>query len=194
MTTKTATQNLTKPTPTDDPRQMASYLASLAGDVDARMAAQLRTLARSQVPPAALVRMTASRAFSSLDVMPNIPFDTVAFDTTGTAVDLTTNPYVINLVSPGWWVVGGFVAASGWPAVIGELSIWMQAGGSTQTVAFHDGQLGYVSGGCSVFESTDYPLGETCALGAQHVGPMISGQEGSTLLYAELWAYKVRDL
>lgn len=129
MTTKTATQNLTKPTPTDDPRQMASYLASLAGDVDARMAAQLRTLARSQVPPAALVRMTASRAFSSLDVMPNIPFDTVAFDTTGTAVDLTTNPYVINLVSPGWWVVGGFVAASGWPAVIGELSIWMQAGG-----------------------------------------------------------------
>lgn len=193
MTDKTATQNLTRTQSTDDHRKTALYLSILANEVDLKMAAQYANISRSQVPPAAIVRVNTPYAISSLNTMPNVVFDTVALDTAA-CVDLAANPQVITLTSPGYWMVGGYVEVTGWPGATGELLMWLRAGGSTRTFGFHDGTFGKVSGSGSVLETTDYPLTETCALGATFSGTMPGGLEGSTLVFAELYAFKVRDL
>lgn len=194
MTDKTATQNLTRTQATDDPRKMASYLATLASEVDQRMAAQYRAIGRSQVPPAALVRMTEPRAFRSDDVLPNVPFDTVEFDTAG-LVDLATQPYGIPLLSEGYWEVGGYAACTGWPTGAGEMVLRLFYGGGSTNVAFHDGGLSFVSGSASVLSVTSsIASAATAAIGVDFLGTLPGGAEGSTLLFAELWAYKVRDL
>lgn len=194
MTDKTATQNLTRTTSTDDHRLTALYLETLATEVDQRMVAQYRNIRRSQVPPAALVQMNEPRAVRSDDTMPNAVFDTVVFDTTGDLVDLAAAPQSITLRSPGYWVVGGYLETVGWPTGSGDMQVWLQSGGSTRTVGFRDGNLGFVSGAFSVHEQTDYPLTETCALGVKFTGTLPGGAEPTTLLFAEMWAYKVRDL
>lgn len=193
MTDKTATQNLTRTQSTDDPRQLPGYLTTLRDEVDRRMAAQYYQLGRAQQFPAALIR-ASTQAISSLDAKPNIEFDTVAFDTQGDLVDLGESPYRIKLNSPGWWVVGAYASCTGWPPASGDMILVLESGSSTRTVGFHDGNLGFVGGSFSVMESTNYPLTEECSLAVSFSGTMPGGSEGSTLTFAEMWAYKVRDL
>lgn len=195
MTDKTATQNLTRTQATDDPRKMALYLKTLATETDQRMTSQYGELARAQVPPAAIVRTLNPLAFRSDDVQPNITFDTVALDTAG-LVDLETNPQVISLASPGYWMVGAYIATTGWPPASGDLLLFLFSGGSSRTAGFHDGNLGFVGGSVSVLEQVTASAVTTkkAALGALFTGTMPGGSEGSQVLYAELWAFKVRDL
>jgi hypothetical protein len=193
MTDKTATQNLTRTQSTDDPRKVATYLKTLAVEVDQRMAAQYSEIARAQVPPAAIVRVLNPYAIHSNDVGFNVVFDTVELDTAG-LVDLSVNPKVINLGSPGYWVVGAYAECTGWPTASGDMLLFLLSGGSSRTAGFHDGNLSFVSGSVSVIESTSAPLTEQASLGVTFTGTMPGGAEGSQLLYAEMWAYKVRDL
>lgn len=193
MTDKTATQNLTRTQSTDDPRKVATYLETLAVEVDQRMAAQYSEIGRAQVPPAAIVRMLSPYAIRSDNVQPNVVFDTVELDTAG-LVDLAVNPKVINLSSPGYWMVGGYIETIGWVGATGNVLLYVVSGGSSRTAGFHDANLSFVSGAVSVIESTNYPLTEQAALGVLFTGTIPGGAEGSQLLYAEMWAYKVRDL
>jgi hypothetical protein len=194
MTDKTLTQNLTRTTATDDPRRFASYLETLRDEVDRKVAAQYYHLNRSANFPAAMVHTGDPFAIRSDDIKPNIIFETVDFDVTGKCVDLATNNKIITLASPGYWHVGGYVAVTGWPTGSGDFLVWLQAGSSIRTLGFHDGNLGFCSGSASVLTSVDYPLTSYAALGAAYSGTLPGGAEGSTLIYAQLWAWKVRDL
>lgn len=193
MTDKTATQNLTRTQATDDPRKQALYLATLAGEIDQRMTTQYHHIGRSQVPPAALVRRLEPMAFSTLDASPNVLFDTVEFDTFG-LVDLATQPHGIPLSIEGYWVVGGYAQVTGWPTGTGEFLLQLFNAQGSVNAAFHDGAAGFAAGAASVLSRATTPLTSIAALGIDFLGTLPGGAEGSTLNYAELWAYKVRDL
>jgi hypothetical protein len=189
MTDTTATQNLTRTTATDDPRQMASYIQRLATDIDQRMTAHYHDLDRSSTPPAACIRVTTPVTVDSAAAFPQIVFDTVMFDTAG-LVDLTNDPRQIQLLYPGYWCIGAYVQTSGFGGGSTDVGILLKSGGSTTNSDYHDASLG-VSGSYSLVETTLSGQGEIAALGLVALGSPSTFV--TTVTFAELWAYKIRD-
>jgi hypothetical protein len=191
VTNKTSTQNLTRTTPDDDHKRMDEYLGALARESDQRMTAQLHHLGRSQKPPAAMIEIR-----TPVVVKPGGPgtliFDTVAFDTAG-MVDLSEDARVITWNETGYWAVGAYARCSGFTgASPGGVGLWLQAGGSNNITAFHDSLIGNVGCSWSTIESTTSPP-EEAALGLTNLGTY-SGSPTTTVFYAALWVYKIRDL
>ena len=192
MTDKTATQNLTRTTITDSPRQMATYLGSLAREVDQRMQAQRDALARSQKPPAAMIEVLEQREELAAINAGSMFFDNVAFDTAG-LVDLTVDNHVITLNSTGYWCIGAYVLCSGFQGSPGAVSLWLNHGNSNSTATFHDGLQGAVGCSYSVTEQvTSIATPKYAACGVYGTGTNVNP---STVIFrASLWAFKIRDL
>lgn len=191
MTDKTATQNITRTTSTDDHRRLAFYMSQTATDIDQRMSAHYHDLSRSQVPPAACVRVTTPVVIDTTTPYPQVIFDTVAFDTAG-LVDLGADSRQIQLLSPGHWVIGAYVQTSGFGGGATDVGILLKSGGSTTSSDYHDASLG-VSGSYSLVETTTVIPGsiEVAALGLVALGS--PSTMSTTLVFAEMWAYKFRD-
>lgn len=190
MTDKTLTQGLTRTTPADDPKEMAAYLAALAGDVDQRMVAQRFHQARSKVPPAAMIEITTPVLVNS-GGPGTLVYDRVAFDTGG-LVDLSVDPRLITLNSPGYWCIGAYMRCSGFGGTGVAVGIWLGHGGSNSIVDFHDSGIGVVAGSYSVIEQTTVAGSEIASCGLTPIGT--GPGPTTTVAYASLWAYKIRDL
>lgn len=109
----TATQKLTYPTSGDNLRDQATYLATLAKQVDARVKANADILARQLNRPCAIIDCTTPSTISTTVSTP-IQFDTVVVDTAG-LVDLSLDRRLITLNSTGYWLLGCYVDFSGTP-------------------------------------------------------------------------------
>lgn len=200
MTDKTATQNLTRTQAGDDPRQMATYLQTLATEADQRMTAHLRDLARALDPPMAVLRLNVPIQLDANVTLPGspyqggVPFDTVDLDTGG-MVDLSASQFTITLTEPGWWHVGGYALLNGFSPGSSSSDVManIRANFSTFSDPRHDGQYGFFGSGSS---------GVTQVLSVAGAGPVAmvvtwsgaSSTSVTTIQYAELWAVKDRDL
>lgn len=203
MTDKTATQNLTRTTATDDPRKMATYLQTLATEADRRMAAHFRDLDRLTNPPLAVLRLTAPTQIDVVTASPEkpspdaVPFDSVEIDTAG-QVDLSVSRYVINFTETGWWWVGGYAYFTDFfPGSNADPTVRVQANGSSGP-NFYDprhaaGGGSYVgAGGSMSVRITDVAASLPAFLHIFNNGSSTTNL--TTVAFAELWALKVRDL
>lgn len=194
MTDKTATQNLTRTTASDDPRKMATYLKQLATDADLRMTAQFYDLDRSVTPPFCVARCTipytldATQVPAGASYTGSVQFDTVEIDTAG-MIDLSANPFSIKLPELGYYWVGGYALTSGMGTTVDDY-VSVRAGSFELRDPRHDGLFGFVGSGISseVRISTASAQASPAALA---IGPS-SGS--TTVFFAELWVMKARDL
>lgn len=200
MTDKTATQNLTRTTASDDPKQMAAYLKQLATDADQRMAAHFFDLNRSVTPPFAVLRLYTPVQVDALVIAPgapspgSVPFDTVEIDTAG-LVDLSANAYQIALTETGWWWVGGYAFINGFgTSTNADSGVIVRANGAVVPDLRHDGLLGFFGAGASgpVTRITDVTTARPACLTVTWNGG--STTSITTVNFAELWVCKVRDL
>lgn len=186
MTDKTATQNLTRTTSGDDPREMATYLKTLATETDLRMAAQFYDLGRAQSPPLAALRITSPVVYDGGQAPP-IVWDTVVEDTSG-LVDLSSDPTLIVPNEPGWWAFGGYVQTTGFGSANSDTTL--SIGGATNST--RDGGLGLSCPNVAGMFQVTTP-------GVLFLSSYVSWTGSSTsslttIYYGEMWCYKVRDL
>lgn len=186
MTDKTATQNLTRTTATDDPKQMAGYLGTLAREVDQRMRSHFYDIGRSQVRPFAQLSL-ATPITVDWTSYSYLSYDTVDVDTAG-LVDLSVTASRILLKETGYWMTGGYLQTTGVSAA--NADIWMGIGGGYNVV--RDGAVGMAPVTVTKLvrvtaPNTTYVLGQMLNSGS-------SGSNFTTIQASQLWAYKVRDL
>ena len=195
MTDKTATQNLTRTTATDDPRQMAAYLKALATDADQRMTAHFHDLGRSQTPPFAVVRLNTPTVVDTTISNPwngTIPFDTVEIDTNG-MVDLSASAYQINLNDTGFWWVGGYALLDGLGSSNADTGVLVRANGDSGGDPRHNGLFGNMGSGTSLpVRVANLATVTPAFLTVYNAGS--TTRNTTTVTFAELWACKVRDL
>jgi hypothetical protein len=185
VTDKTSTQNLTRTT--DDPKQMAGYLGTLAREVDQRMRAHYYDLSRSQRRPFAVLRKTVPEIIdTSLVSDASIHYDTVDVDTGG-MIDLSVSDITINLREPGWYCLGGYLLCTGFGAV--NTDVWMAVNGGYNAV--RDGGLAFSPVTVSYLTQITAPDQN---IGSQMLWSGSSTTSSTTILSAQMWAYKVRDL
>jgi hypothetical protein len=199
VTDKTATQNLTRTQSTDDPERLAEYIKSLATDADQRMTAQFFDLDRAVNPPFALLRLTIPVTLDSTVLAAgaaytaSIPFDTVQADTAGLA-DLSSSQYQIQLTETGWWWVGGYLLCTGFAASgPGDTTIIIRANSNAVSDGRHDHLTGSIGG------SPSMPVRVTSLASVAPVSLTINTngsttRNTTTVLAAEMWAVKMRDL
>ena len=195
----TATQKLTYPTSGDNLKDQATYLTTLAKQIDARVAANAAILASQLNRPFAVIDCTIPNQISTVALTP-IKFDSVVADTAG-LVDLSADQRVITL-SPGYWIVGGYVDFVGTPggsncATIGGLTLRLQCDNATPSVFSQyakDPNLGHTyiqSSGLAqvlnpatpgkLYLTADIATGTTCTFLL-------------TASTARMWAFKAREL
>lgn len=191
MGDKTGTQNLSRTTSGDDPKLTWQALRTLGGEIDQRVQSHLHDVGRSMTRPFALVRLRTTAIIDRTQPFPQLAFDTVEIDTFGGA-DLTADPKVINLTVPGWWCIGAYVQSAGFQPNPGDFSINVRAGSSVLGADAHDGLDGVCGLSFSAMVQTDGVSGHNAALGIG--GPGVNPLQTATVGFAELWAYKVRDL
>lgn len=192
MTDLTATQGLLRTTATDNPRLMATYLETLATQVDRRMATQAFNQRRSRRRPFACLQVNTEVAYDANLQPDEIPFDTVAEDTAGLA-DLSEDPRVINLKTAGWWIVGGYVHTTGFGAAASDTQITISAGGGFFVAdSVRDGAIGLAAVGASFLARIPTPNTNQVKMTITWNGSSTSSV--TTLRYAEMWAWRVRDL
>lgn len=190
VTDKTATQNLTRTTATDDPRQMDVYLGTLAKEVDLRTAAHLYDLGRSRRPPFACLRQNVETLYDT-STSPSVAFDTVEEDTAG-LVDLTVSDTVINLRQTGYWCVGSYAHTTGFGAAASDTTLHLLAASEQTAGIVHDAAIGLAAVGVDVTVKVLVPNLYFARMYIDFSGASTSNV--TTLRFAEMWAYKVRDL
>lgn len=198
MTDKTATQNLTRTTATDDPKRVADYLKTLATEADQRMASHFRDLGRSTTPPFAVARLTIPRQIDANVTLPGssfnggLPFDTVEIDTAG-MIDLSADPFSIYPPETGWYWVGGYALTTGFGSNAADAYAQVNFSGEVFRDMRHDGLLGFVgSGGSGQVRMSTVPSTRPAQLNVGWVGG--STTSITTVFFAELWVIKERDL
>lgn len=187
MTDKTATQNLTRTTATDDPKQVAAYLRTLAMEADQRMRSHFYDLGRSQRRPFAAVRVSTPFDYDYTVSNNIINYDTVEEDTAG-LVDLSASPQVITLTETGFWAVGGYLETTGFG--LANADVWMELSGGFYNVV-RDGDADFLP--VSVFGIRSVTVPNTSLI-SQILNSGSSSTSITTVRAARMWAYKVRDL
>lgn len=192
MTDTTATQGLLRTTASDNPRQMATYLQTLAEQVDRRMATQAYNQRRSRRPPFACLQLLTEIVYDS-NASPNeIQFDTVGEDTAGLA-DLSVDPAVINLTTAGWWMVGGYAHTTGFGAANSDTQLNIGIGsGSFAEGSVRDGAIALAATGTSTLVRMATPGVGQVRMDITWNGSSVAST--TILRYAEMWAFRVRDL
>ena len=198
----TATQKLTYPTSGDNLKDQATYLATLAKQVDARVAANANILANQLNRPCAIVDCTIPNTINiTSNQLSIIKFDSVVVDTAG-LVDLSADQRVIKLNSTGYWLIGSYIDFIGSPggsncASVGSITVGLNCDNGTPSIfsnyvkdfnAIHS----YVH--CSgLVQITNPALPGNVYIQGTGVG----GTGCSFLLTANtarMWAFKVREL
>jgi hypothetical protein len=190
VTDKTATQNLTRTTVTDDPKQMNTYLETLAKEVDRRAAAHVYDLGRSSRPPFAIVRQNVETIYDTTG-SPSIPWDTVEEDTAG-LVDLSVSDTVINLRQAGYWCVGAYVHTTGFGSAASDTSLHLLAGSESTVGAVRDQAIGLAAVSVDLMVKITVPNLYFARAYIDFAGASLANT--TFLRFAEMWAYKVRDL
>lgn len=192
MTDTTVTQGLLRTTPTDNPRQMATYLRTLAEQVDRRMATHAYNQRRLRRRPFANLQVNTEIVYDA-NAIPNVvQFDTIAEDTAGLA-DLSVDPHIINLATAGWWMVGGYAHTTGFGVSASDTMITINAGGGQFiSGAVRDAAIALAAVPASFLVRVPTPNVNQVKMSVSWLG----GSAASTtfLRYAEMWAWKVRDL
>lgn len=199
MTDKTATQNLTRTQSTDDPKQMATYLRALGTDVDQRMAAHYHDLARSRVPPFAVLMITEQHFIANPSTVISgdqvLGYDTVGIDTAG-MVDLSLDPTRIFLNDTGYYVCGCYMQSNGFAqGSVSDNDTYTKLASTTGVTSqgtVHDNGTGLLGVGHSTIVQVLNPNAESIQVKTGYNGS--TGGNAMTIGYAELWAYKLRDL
>lgn len=191
MADKTATQNLTRPQGTDSQRDHWLWLKTLAVEADQRMTSHWYDVDRATNPPLCVVRLTTPRSFD-LALSPRITFDTVEQDVGGMA-DPTGNGILLN--QTGYWDVGFYVECNGLGAgVSAEIEARMDTPQGQVGDNRADAALGFVPISMADTIRSATPATNTLTLSMTYSGT--AGSQGSVtqVTYAELWAFKIRDL
>lgn len=203
----TATQNLRFPDATDFVDDMASYIETLARQLDSRMRGhdldQLRT---NTERPFCVLRTSGPQTINSTadPTTSLIKFDTVLVDTDNMA-DLDNLPQAMTIRTPGWYQFGWYAVCPSTGCTPGTgVGIWQtnSASGGFSNVALFgskntqttDANNGWVPGGSS-------ELGRASTLSPPPtwgwINLLITGTACASLIncqFAKIWAYKVRDL
>lgn len=193
----TATQKLTYPTSGDNLKDQGTYLATLAKQVDARVAANASLLASQLDRPCAIVDCTIPNVISTTIGTP-IKFDSVVLDTAG-LVDLSADQRIMTL-PPGYWIIGGYVDFVGSPGgsncTTGAVKLQLNCDNATPTVwsqfAKDPGTHTYVQ--CSGIGFVSNPA----LPGKLYLTADIAYGTACTFLLtantARMWAFKAREL
>lgn len=188
VTDTTATQGLLRTTSTDTPRLMATYLGTLAEQVDRRVATQRFNLRRSARRPFALLQMNTEVAFDANAIPPYVVFDTIGQDTAGLA-DLSVDPSIIT-VGPGWWCAGAYVHTTGFGSAASDTQVIVNVGNDVFSDQTRDQAIGLAAVSVSFMSRVTAPVAVRCRVSWSGA----STSSVTTLRYAEMWAFKVRDL
>jgi hypothetical protein len=192
MTDKTTTQNLTRTTQSDDPKQMAAYLKSLATEADQRMRSHFYDLGRSQYRPLAVIRRTVPFSLDIFGASTRVGFDTVDVDTAG-LVDLSAFDYGITLRETGFWACGGYIVLTSFGNANADVYLTLSGvEGSNVTRDGGHGGTGVVP--VSVFGHGQVTVPNTTVVSMTFGFTGSSSTFVTTVQAAHLWAYKVRDL
>lgn len=192
MTDTTATQGLLRTTSSDSPRLMASYIQGLAEGVDRRVATHAYNQRRARVRPFAVLQLNTEIIYDA-NASPNeIIFDTIGEDTAGLA-DLSVDPRIIQLTTTGWWCVGGYVHTTGFGAAASDTQINIAIGSGIFTAGtVRDGAIALAAVGASTLVRMAVPNQYQVRMDISWVGSSVAST--TFLRYAEMWAFKVRDL
>lgn len=190
MTDKTTTQNLTRTTIGDDPKRMSDYLAPLAEETDRRVTAHLYDLDRVQKRPFAIIRKYGIEVYDAV-ASAAIPFDAVEEDTAA-LVDFSLSNTVINLRQTGWWCVGSYVQCTGFGAAASDTVLHLNAGPVGVLGIVRDQAIGLAALSAQAIVKITVPSTYYARTWVDWSGA--STANTTTLQFAEMWAYKVRDL
>lgn len=187
----TATQNLTYPVSTDRLRDQGLYIETLAKQVETRLNSHDDDLARSQIPPFAMVERGPTGTLFGEDFA--FPFERVLVDTDN-MVDLSRDSQRIVLTRTGWWNVGCYITTGATGCSTGFINLWVD-GTNTSGVPIPQHQKEHLIGFSSLVAEADV---QANVLGCDVFSYLtVSGTGCSTsitLNYARMWAYWVRDL
>lgn len=193
MTGVTATQNLVYPTGGDLVEDQGKYTRDIAVALDYRILSHDADVARSKVPPFALVERTTEKDFTlggSADTL--IDFETVLEDTDG-LVSLEDDARLIRLNRLGWWNIGMYARIAPTGCNPGRANFFISMSGDTlnQTHDGASGAIGFVGGSVEeLVKVFDFTQTAKCRIN-------FSGANCSSTLtvrFARMWAYWVRDL
>lgn len=192
----TATQKLTYPVNTDLLKDQWSYQRTLAQQVEGRFVNHYYDLGRSQVPPLAVVDLTIPASYpvqgSFTPGNELLDFDTVQVDTAN-LVDLSANPNVINLTTPGYWSVGGYAFEIGTTCSAGSVILYVSGTGFTGQNFQNSARDVGVAGFNAQAVSYDVQITSTGTVFA-YIGINGTCNNTTSVQNARMWAYWVRDL
>ena len=192
LTDTTPTQGLLRTTPTDNPRLMATYLKTLAEQVDRRMAAHAYNQRRARRRPFACLQVNTEVVYDANAVPDVVRFDTIAEDTAAMA-DLSLDPAIITLTSAGWWCVGGYAHTTGFGSAASDTQMNISVGGGYYTAGtVRDGAIALAAVGSSFIVRMATPNLYAARMDISWAGGSVAST--TYLRYAEMWAWKVRDL
>jgi len=191
MTGTTATQNLTYPTSGDLLKDQGLYIQTLAEQLEARLNSHDADLARSKVPPFAVVEVLTPNGYPlSLPFV----FDTVLIDTDG-MVDLTVDARKIKLTRTGWWNVGIYAHMGASGCNPGFFSLYLDSDTNTSGVPIQQFQKENLVGYSAMVSEGDVQANVLpCDIHAYALSSGTSCSSSFTLNKARMWAYWVRDL
>jgi hypothetical protein len=193
----TATQKLTFPDTTDDPRLHWQFLKTLALQVDSRAQTHANLVAAGVIPKFAMVTAIAQ----TLQVLPADPalgyitFNTVVADTAGLA-DFTQNRQILTLNDLGYWLVGINAAIQGLGCTNGGVfnRLNVDNGLPSQFTAFsHDPLLGHLGISCTGLVRVN-DLSFPVTVYNDFVSNGTGCPASLPLIGAMMWACKMRDL
>lgn len=195
MTGTTATQNLVYPTSGDLLKDQGKYHRDLAVALDNRLRSHDVDIARSARPPFALVERTTQKtydlSFGGQSVL--FDFENVLEDTAG-MVSLENDSSVIQTTGIGWWNIGVYAKLAQTSCSPGYCNLYISNDTGDTVNLMHDAVVGFVAG-----SSEDLIRVVNSTIGFPKITAHVSFSGSNcastfTILYARMWAYKVRDL
>jgi len=191
LTGITATNNLVYPTSGDRLVDQGKYTRDLAVALDNRLRSHDLDIARSDVPPYAVVERTTPKDFiPSTDAF---DFETVLVDT-NSMVSLEQDASVITMNKLGWWTVGVYVQINGTSCNPGYASLAISVDTGDFVVDAHDGQVGFVAGSSETLFRVTY---STSGFPKANSTVFLSGTNCAAVVTTQrvrMWAYWMRDL
>jgi hypothetical protein len=157
------------------------------------MSTQFYNLQRSKRRPFAVLQLNTEILYDANVDPDEVIFDTIGEDTAGLA-DLSVDPRIITLTTAGWWAVGGYVHTTGFGAANSDTQVIVSPGGGSYFTAgsTRDGAIALAAIGASTLVKMTTPNLYTVRMDISWTGSSTSSV--TTLRYAEMWAFKVRDL
>lgn len=188
----TATQNLPYLLASDAPKDQGKVVRDLAVATDYRLRSHDVDVARSQVPPFALVERTTQNLYlqSLAGNVELFDFETVLEDTDG-MVSLENDSRVITLTRQGWWNIGIYAKLLGTSCNPGFAGLVISDESNDVVNDLHDAQVGFVAGSSEWVTKVTTP-GVQVTSKALLTGSNCAASV--TMLYGRMWAYWVRDL